>query len=102
MELLINSPQRIYVTKEEFIGFSYYELACFWHNWKVAFYLNDNFDLVMYTGREYVCCTCMKNHRFKGIDWFEIPSAEMYRCTITKDSDLYLFITEKLHYLIMK
>jgi len=100
--IILNPPKEIPVTKEVFKDFTYYEMACFWCNWKVAFYYDDNDDLKMYTGKEDICYRCMKSHRFAGITWYENSSAEMYCCTIPKGTALNEFVVNKLNHLIMR
>jgi hypothetical protein len=102
MEILINPPKKISVTKEEFNNFTYYDLACFWCNWKVAFCFDEYDNIDMFTGKEDICERCMKNHRFKDIIWYNISKAEMFTCKIKKENKLYEFIINKLGYLIMK
>lgn len=102
MDILINPPKKIPVTKEEFKNFTCYELACFWCNWKAAFYYNENGDLKMYTGRENITYLCSRNHRFKGIIWYEMSAVEMYFCIIPKDTKLYHFMKKHFSYLIME
>lgn len=101
MNILINPPKEIFVTKEEFDNFTYYDMACFWCNWKVVFCYEEDM-LVMYTGKRDICDLCVRNHRFKGIQWYDIPKAETYTCRIPKENDLYSFIERHLGYLIMR
>lgn len=101
MEILINPPKKIPVTKEAFHNFSFYDLACFWCSWRLAFEYDDNNDIVAYTNNESFMCACLRSRRFKGITLYEMPSAEMYRCTIPKEDILYNFIENKLKHLIM-
>lgn len=101
MNILINPPKEIFVTKEEFDNFTYYDMACFWCNWKVAFCYEDDM-LVMYTGKRNICDLCARNHRFKDIQWYDIPRVEMYVCRIPKSNDLCVIIEKHLGYLIMR
>lgn len=102
MDILVNPPKEIFITKEQFENFSYYDLACFWCNWKLAFCFDDNGDIQVYTHSEDFCDRCCRNYRFKGIKWYENESAEMFICTIPKENELYGFVTKKLKHLIMK
>ena len=102
MEILINPPKEIDVTKEELKNFTYMDLACFWCNWPVAFSYDEEENLTMYTGREDLCYKCRRNYRFQGLKWYEIQKAGMYYCMIPKGSKLFQFITLKLSSLIMK
>lgn len=102
MEILINPPKEIPVTKEEFMNFTYYDLSCFWCNWKAAFCIDDNNNIEVYTHREEFVNRCCRNYRFKDIIWYDIESAEMFTCTIPKGDKLYDFIINNLQHLIMK
>jgi hypothetical protein len=102
MNILINPPKKIFVTKEEFEDFTYYDMACFWCNWRVAFHYDECENIVMYTGKEDICQRCLKNHRFSNITWYQQSKSETFFCIIKKDSNLYDFITKKLTYLIME
>lgn len=102
MEILINPPKEIPITKEEFMHFTYYDLACFWCNWRLAFCFDDDNNIEVYTHREEFVDCCCRNYRFKDITWYDIESAEMFTCTIPKENKLYDIITKKLQHLIMK
>ena len=52
MDILVNPSKEIFITKEQFENFSYYDLACFWCNWKLAFCFDDNGDIRVYTHSE--------------------------------------------------
>lgn len=102
MNILVEPPKEIFITKKEFDNFTYMDLACFWCNWKVAFCYNEDGSIEMYTGDEDICDRCMRNWRFREIAWYEMERAAMFVCTIPQDTELYWFIKNKLDHLIMK
>ena len=102
MDIIINPPREIFVTKEEFLHFTFFELACFWCNWKLAWYFDDDKNIKIYTGRETFAYCCYNNYRFKDITIYEIPEAEMFYCIIPKENKLYKFITNNLKHLELK
>lgn len=102
MDILINPPKEIFVTKEEFMNYSYYDLACFWCNWRVAFCFDDDNNIKAYTNNERLCYRCCRNYRFKNIKWYEIEVAEMFTCTIPKENELRNLVLKYFNHLIMK
>lgn len=102
MDILVNPPKEIFITKEQFENFSYYDLACFWCNWKLAFCFDDNGDIRVYTHSEDFCDRCCRNYRFKGINWYINEMAEMFICTIPKENELCNLILKYFDHLIMK
>lgn len=102
MEILINPPKEIFITKEQFENFTYNDIACFWCNWRIAFTFLENKDIKMYTHNECFVNYCMKNYRFKNIKWYVNESSETFNCVIPKDNNMYKFIINKLNHLIMK
>lgn len=101
--ILINSSKEPPITKEQFNKLSYFGLASFWCSYKLIFCDNDE-SIRLYT-RDNNCFfvdTCIKNYRFKGIQRFEISSAEMIYCDINKDTELYKDIKKYFSHLILK
>lgn len=102
MNILINPPKEIFTTYEEFKSFSYFGIAAFFCNWKVCFHKNEDGSIKMWTHRYNIADTCMNSKRFNGIDWYENSAAEVYNCTIPKDSKLIHTIEKKFKYLFLK
>jgi len=102
MDILINVPKEVFTTYQEFISFSYYEVAAFFCNWKICFHKNEDGSIKMWTHNKKLVYKCIDSRRFIGINWFENSSAEVYNCTIPKDNNLIKIIESKLKYLFLQ
>lgn len=101
-DILINPPKEVPLTVEQFKHLSYFGIASLWCNYRVIFYYNEDRDLEMYFHDYIIFKLCEKNYRFKNIEWYEIPSAEMYTCTIPKDHEVVKTIEKYFTHLILK
>ncbi|AFQ30330.1 hypothetical protein BK764_13740 [Bacillus thuringiensis serovar israelensis] len=85
MDIYINPPKRIETTVDQFKSFTYFELSSFFINHGAC--VQDNGDSFrIWTSRYELVHACMKNHRFRGIDWYEKSNVELYFCDITEDN----------------
>lgn len=101
-DILINPPKEVNLTVDQFNHLSYYGIASLWCNYKVIFYYDEDNNLKMYFHDYGIFILCEKSHRFKDIEWYEIPSVEMYTCTIPKEHEVIKTITKYFSHLILK
>lgn len=102
MDIYINPPREITTTQQEFLNFSYYELACFFINFKMAISESKNDGAIkMWTTDYDVYNVCHKNWRFKDCEWYEIESAELIYCKV-KNEQLKQLLKTKFSHLFLK
>lgn len=97
----IKKPDKIDITKDQFYQLSYTGVASLFCSWGFVFHYDDNDNLIMYTHRLSFVERCLRNIRFKDIKWFENERAEMYFCTIPKDSRVFNIIVKNFKDLVM-
>jgi hypothetical protein len=101
MDIYINPPREITTTIDEFKKFTYYELASFFINHKVAISKENETVYKLWTTDYEVFDICHKNWRFKHCDWYEIESAELYYCRVNNENLINL-LTKKFNHLFFK
>lgn len=98
----LTSPKEIDITKDEFYKLSGFGISSLWCSFKVLFHYTDNGDIKLYTHNLGLVRLCIDNYRFKGINWRENESVEMYNCIIPKEYKLTQTIEKYYKNLIMK
>lgn len=102
MEVLINPPKEIYTTLDEFMHFSFYEIASFFCNCNLCFSKNEDGSIKLWTSRSNLAYACLESRRFKGLNWKHNEGAEFYHCTIPKDNKLFELIERKCQHIFLK
>lgn len=102
--ILINPPREVPVTHAEFCQFSYYGVASFWCNYRIAIHVEENGDLKLYgnSSNSRAISYWIDEPRFEGLKAFVISKAEMCYFEIPKDHALAITLNKYFKHCFFK